>query len=280
MLYLCVVAAAFASTNDEATVKITGYQPDEYAVTGDVERQLNENVVMALVKSLPGDTDNDITIFITGSADQTGVSKHNVTLANQRAEEARAYLYEKLAERFPKAKIDLSQRTQGDELDAKMVIVKWKISPHQAGVVPDGAKKFPLVVLSIIAIAALIVLVAVVAIMRHRRVVLVSQPGATSKQETEEMIVAKRELTGEIFSVPAVREVVQTGKGDLLVWTVPLPKRLGSDANLYRERLRELVDAVQHRINDPAHDETVAGLVAIGKIKQEKSKGEKANVVR
>ena len=130
--FIPVVAAKTVA--DE--VKITGYREGIYSLTDAMERKLDESVIAPLSKqrSMMG-SQGQIKILVIGSADQIGKSTSNDDLARKRAEEVKAVLSLK----FPEAAIVV--RTKGDQLNIKMVVVRWEISPLAPPKSPTAPKQ-------------------------------------------------------------------------------------------------------------------------------------------
>lgn len=120
LLLAMVVILAFAGVARGGEFVITGYPVDEFAVKGEVERQLNKLVTEIQAKQL---TDHELQIKVVGSADSTGVSAANDRLARDRAEQVAAVL----AANFQKARIHVWSR--GDAENLRQVRVEWKYVP-------------------------------------------------------------------------------------------------------------------------------------------------------
>jgi len=96
---------------------ISGYGTGEFAVKGEIERQVK--ILVAEIKAAQPDS-TDLVITVIGSADNRGISAQNDQLSKNRAEAVEGVL----ASEFPKAKINVVPK--GDGENSRQVVVEYK----------------------------------------------------------------------------------------------------------------------------------------------------------
>lgn len=150
LLVLLIVLAAtnVAMAKDEVieSFVIAGYAPGEFAVKGQIERQLNE-----LVKEIKGKLEKEggrLQVAVVGSADTTGTSVSNDRLAKDRAEQVAAVL----SANFPEAKV--IAWSKGDAENVRQVRVEYRIAPVPAPAIIEK----PITVGIIAVLAAILIL--------------------------------------------------------------------------------------------------------------------------
>jgi hypothetical protein len=126
VLFLLAAIFVFVSTvlaeETKIEIRITGYKTGEFAVKGEIAKQLERDVINPLRKRLSKEK-VDLEIAVIGCADKTGISAENDRLGKSRADEIKLVL----SGEFPDARIIAI--TKGDELDSKMVKIRLRIKP-------------------------------------------------------------------------------------------------------------------------------------------------------
>lgn len=170
--WLSVIAVAvlsFVFFDVVATAKaeeyvITGYGPGEFAIKGEVERQLEQ-----LVYKLGRIEQNGegLEIKVVGSADNIGRSAANDQLAKVRAEQIAAYLETALTVFLPRTRI--VSWSQGDQANVRQVKVVYTVIP--ASVAREKSKgKQALYLFSLcLGIAVVTVILLVLGVLFYRR---------------------------------------------------------------------------------------------------------------
>jgi hypothetical protein len=263
---LLVLGCLALVAETEHEIKVTGYAIGEFAVKGNVERQLER--VSALISSLrpPG---SQIEFSIIGCADQAGTSARNDQLGRSRAEEVKAFLSVK----FPDART--VAMTKGDEMDARAVVVKWKfVSAHAspAQSTPKTSTWLWQAVLSGGSVMLLIVVVVGFVLVvffgskkkASRETAEVPEPPtipALAVAETSEMRLVQVEINGERYSVPVVRK-----DG---VWHTPFQTQIDPTKAIFRKEFRDAANAVKSCVkNQPYYASVIEKLIAEGTIRR------------
>jgi hypothetical protein len=97
---------------------IMGYGPREFAIKGEVERKLNDNIKHMEIGAV--DSSQKLYIWIEGYADKVGLDADNDDWGDKRARQVKSFLSRK----FPKAKIEYVSR--GTSKNIRAVFVEWK----------------------------------------------------------------------------------------------------------------------------------------------------------
>jgi hypothetical protein len=135
IIAVAIFTATLALTTQAEEVKVTGYQPDEFAVKGTIEHQLATQVVDRIGSELSRIKNGNLAISVVGYADQVGSEATNDRIGKDRAEAVENYLKTK----FPEASI--AYYSKGDEANSRMVIISWKIAALAAQPQPKPEKK-------------------------------------------------------------------------------------------------------------------------------------------
>lgn len=257
--FALAVLAAVALTSRAQEVKITGYQPGEFAVKNGIEQQLNTNVVKPIGSAMARAIGGDLRIFVTGHADKTGSGAENDRIALARAEQVKEFL----SEQFPKATI--TNLTKGDEANARMVTISWKITTAAPTPTPQQKKS----------ILGMIALVAVIGITIVIIIAVVARPKATqptqfvppppvvevipmaTKPETSETVSVEKD--GNIYDIP-----IKFKDG---MWHTPFPTQADATKIVFRKDRRDVVKAVKACMANPFYTPTIKQLIANGTIK-------------
>lgn len=255
---LGVLAAVALTARAQEAVKITGYQPGEFAVKNGIEQQLNANIVKPIASAMARAAGEDLRIFVTGYADKTGTGAENDRVALARAEQVKEFL----SEQFPKATI--TDLTKGDEANARMVTVSWKITP--APPVQHEQKKSNAGMIVLVAILGIVVILIISVIARPKTaspVQFVPTPQAMEtipaavQPVTSEMIVCV-EKDGDILDVP-----IELKDG---MWHTPFPTQADPTKVVFRKDRRDAVKAVKACVANRFYAPTIKQLIANGTI--------------
>lgn len=123
----------------KGSAQITGYLPNQIAVTDAVKQQLKEKVVAPINAILPKGGRVTIAFTVIGSADKSGTLALNDNTGLRRAEGVASCLWEE----FPWAEKPVF-RTNGDEPNSRMVTVTWTIAIEDTSVPSPTPKGFRL----------------------------------------------------------------------------------------------------------------------------------------
>jgi hypothetical protein len=258
---LAVLAAVALTARAQEAVTITGYQPGEFAVKNGIEQQLNANVVKRIGSAMTRATGEDLRIFVTGHADKTGSGAENDRIALARAEQVKEFL----SEQFPKATI--TDLTKGDEANARMVTISWRITPatpaqevdfsqmkHDSKILMGGA----------VILIAIIIWIAIVVRPKATQPVQLAPP----PQVVEVIPMAEKPATIEIVSVEKDGDVygipIELKDG---MWYTPFPTQQDSTKVEFRENRRNAVKAVKACMKNEFYTPTIEQLIANGTIK-------------
>ncbi len=257
---LLVVLAAVALTSRAQEVTITGYQPGEFAVKNGIEQQLNVNVAKQIGSSMARGTGGDLRIFVTGYADKTGSGAENDRIALARAEQVK----ESLLEQFPKATI--TNLTKGDEANARMVTVSWKITAAQPTPSQKKSNSGMIVLVAVIGITITIIIITVVArpkVMQPMPPQAVETIPVAAKPATSEIVSVEKD--GNIYDVP-----IELKDG---MWHTPFPTQADATKIVFRKDRRDAVRAVKACVANPFYKPTIKRLIANGTIKVVQAQG-------
>jgi hypothetical protein len=194
--FFVFVLATVALTSRAQEVKITGYQPGEFAVKNGIEQQLNTNVVKRIGSAMTRATSEDLRIFVTGHADKTGSGAENDRIALARAEQVKEFL----SEQFPKATI--TNLTKGDEANARMVTISWKITAAQPA--PQQKKSNS----GMIVLVAAMIGIAIVIIIFIAVIIAAARPKVTQPVQLAPLAIEQAPAT----SKPEVIEIEQNDR--------------------------------------------------------------------
>ena len=115
-------AATMAQRPGGHTTTVVGYNPGYYVVTPKIRSEINASIQQIRRELQPGMTAK---VSVIGSADKTGDQVLNQDLGMERAEAVRTILMETL----PRGVTVYPAQSQGDQLDKRMVTIRWKIVP-------------------------------------------------------------------------------------------------------------------------------------------------------
>jgi hypothetical protein len=261
--FALAVLAAVALTSRAQEVKITGYQPGEFAVKNGIEQQLNVNVAKRIGSAMARATDEDLRIFVTGYADKTGSGAENDRIALARAEQVKEFLLEQ----FPKATI--TDLTKGDEANARMVMISWKITPVQSAPQQKKSNSVMIAMVAVIGISIIIIIAVVARSKATQPVQLVPPP-----QVVEVIPVATEP------EINWVRTENSDGTHDVRVefkdgmWHTLFPTQKDPTQFIFRKNLRDVVKAVKACMANPFYASTIKQSIANGTIKVVQAQGE------
>jgi hypothetical protein len=258
--FALAVLAAVALTSRAQEVKITGYQPGEFAVKNGIEQQLNANVVKSIGSAMTHATGEDLRIFVTGHADKTGSSAENDRIALARAEQVKEFL----SEQFPKATI--TDLTKGDEANARMVTISWKITAAQPAQEVDFSQMkndSEMVVVGAVICIAIIIWIAIVVWPKATQPIQLVPPSqiveaipAAAKPATEWVRTENDDGTYD------VRIELKDG-----MWRTPFPTQADPTKVVFRKDRRDAVKALKACMANPFYAPTIKQLIANGTIK-------------
>lgn len=255
---LAVLAAVALTARAQEAVTITGYQPGEFAVKNGIEQQLNTNVVKRIGSAMARATSEDLRIFVTGHADKTGSGAENDRIALARAEQVKEFL----SEQFPKATI--TDLTKGDEANARMVMISWKITAAQPA---SPQKKSNLgMIIMLVAITGIVIVIIIALIARPKA----TQPmqSVPPPQAVEAIPAAAKPATSEIVSVEKDGNIydvpIKLKNG---MWHTPFPTQTDATKIVFRKDRRDAVKAVKACMSNPFYKITIKQLIANGTIK-------------
>ncbi|TSC75679.1 MAG: hypothetical protein G01um101430_173 [Parcubacteria group bacterium Gr01-1014_30] len=192
VLVLVSVATAVAAQEITGEFVVTGYLPGEFAVRGEVERQLNQ-LVAEIKKRLEN---GQLQISVIGSADVTGSSPINDRLAQDRAGQVAAVL----TANFPEARIVAWSR--GDAENIRQVRVEYRIIPPQEEAEGVSVAKEPSASPKAIMLVGAVVLLAVVlAILLSRNMLYMLLRGRVTAQPAQGPRWVDVEVGGVSYSV-------------------------------------------------------------------------------
>jgi hypothetical protein len=258
--FALAVLAAVALTSRAQEVKITGYQPGEFAVKNGIEQQLNANVVKRIDSAMARTTGEDLRIFVTGHADKTGSGAENDRIALARAEQVKEFL----SEQFPKATI--TDLTKGDEANARMVMISWKITPATSAPQQKKSNTGTIMLATVVGIVVVIVIIAVAARPKATQPAQLTPPPqiteaipAATKPATSESEIVSVEKDGNIYDIP-----IELKNG---MWHTPFPTQADPTKVVFRKDRRDAVKAVKACMSNPFYAPAIEQSIANGTIK-------------
>ncbi len=265
--FALAVLAAIALTSQAQEVKVTGYQPGYIEVTSDMEQQLNANVVKPIGLAMTHADGGDLQIFVKGYADKTGSGKENQHIALDRAEQVKEFLLEQ----FPKATI--TNRTKGDDANARMVTISWKFTAAPPTPMPQQKKSNSgmIALVAVIGIAIVIIIAVVVRPKATQPVQLAPPP-----QAVEAIPVATEP------EINWVRTENSGGTHDVRIefkdgmWHTPFPTQKDPTQFIFRKTLRDVVKAVKACMANPFYASTIKQSIANETIKVVQAQGEES----
>ncbi len=257
--FVLAVLAAVALTSRAQEVKITGYQPGEFAVKNGVEQQLNINVVRPITSAMTRATGGDLRIFVTGYADKTGSGAENDRIALARAEQAKEFL----SEQFPKATITDLTKGDDDKPNARMVTISWRITP--ATPMQHEQKKSNSGMIVLVAILGIVVII-IISIAAHPKATP-SVQSVPTPQAVETILVVAKSVTSEMVSVEKDGNIydvpIELKYG---MWHTPFPTQTDAAKIVFRKDRRDAVKAIKACVANPFYAPTIKQLIANGTI--------------
>ncbi len=231
LLVVTAMAAVALTARAQDAVKITGYQPGDFAIKGTIPQQLTAKVVAPIESALERSPNSELTVTVLGYADKTGSDAANAQVGLYRAEGVKNYLLAK----FPKATFICYSR--GDEANMRMATVSWTIT---AMPLPPQLKKpnQKVAKITIVGIGTLMVVVVAFLFFKKRG----DEPQSTQRTVSESLaptepiapapkLAAEMEIDrdGTIYEV-RIFKIEQDGK---VLFVTPLPKPNDSRATLH-----------------------------------------------
>jgi hypothetical protein len=252
---LAVLAVVALTARAQKAVMITGYQPGEFAVKNGIEQQLDANVVSPIASVTARANGEDLRIFVTGYADKTGSGAENDRIALARAEQVKEFLLEQ----FPKATI--TDLTKGDEANARMVMISWKITAASPTPLQKKSNSKMIVLVVIIGFAIFIIIVGIARPKATQPMQFTPPPQveaipAAAKPATSEIVPVEKD--GNIYDVP-----IELKNG---IWRTPFPTQADATKIVFRKDRRDAVKAVKACIANPFYAPTIKQLIANGTI--------------
>jgi hypothetical protein len=253
-----LAAVALTAWAQEA-VTITGYQPGEFAVKNGIEQQLNAHIVKRIDSAMTHAASEDLRIFVTGHADKTGSGAENDRIALARAEQVKEFL----SEQFPKATI--TDLTKGDEANARMVTISWKITPTTSAPQQRKSNSGMIVLVAVIGIVIVIIVAIVARPKTVQPIQLVPPPQVVeaipvaAKPETREIVSVEKD--GNVYDIP-IKLDIKDG-----MWHTPFPTQADPTKVVFRKDRRDAVKAIKACMANPFYAPTIKQLIANGTIK-------------
>ena len=229
LIVVMVAILAFAGVAKGGEFTITGYEPKKFAVTDDIKRQVDEEILASIERDPDNKPGTVLKVLVIGSADVTGISAENDPLSDNRAKPVAAILRHQL----PLGTI-IDVVPRGDTENERQVRVEWNFvsipkpepapAPVIVTVVPPSGKSENLILLS----AAFAILI-VVAIIFFRTATRRSEKKTVAPVKDSEVPVIEYfpySMDGVNYSVRVER------KGKIYI----LPFRMFSDAAMFQTK--------------------------------------------
>lgn len=257
-LLVLVFAAVAASEEVKGSKAIGEYPIGEFAVKGEVERQLN--LLVKEIKESLEKGDGQLQITVVGSADTTGSSVSNDRLAWERAEQVAAVL----SANFPEAKV--VAWSKGDAENVRQVRVEYRfistpLTPAPAppaSVVPVPVEKPVIrsetiyIALGIFVAAGIISFILVFLVRGKLEKATKTKPQPATGTQWIDI-----EVKGEKYSTRV--EVKDS------LWYSPFTSRSGTP--IYRDSKRGIIESLKGCLKKDEFSEQRIGLIRKGAIK-------------
>lgn len=169
--------------NAGEAVKITGYNPGEFAVKAEQTLQLRP-LLTELVRLK---ANNNITVVVEGGADKTGKEPENDRLGESRAEQIASTIRAELG----LSKDQVVVKTVGSDFGERAVKVSFAATPTQTAPTTTVSSNKPFVVVAIIVLLIIVGATVVIVFKRKKKV-----PVRFSFQEHEYLYLASTRIVG------------------------------------------------------------------------------------